>query len=234
MESTGLLYIADVYCPWCYSFAPIMRRIAQENPQLPVRVYGGNLVSRPITLAEDARNSPDLLEFWEQVEHVSGRSLAGAINAVRSGKDVLLYSPGADEILTILNEAAPGHQLEQIIELEDLFYGEGANLFSEETLARIAKKWNFNPQKFERALNQPEVLQATEARLEKAAEIMGEVTSYPSLFLQHAGRAQAISRGFVHYETVAARLKSCMRLLGLDEPASYNCSSRGACTLGKK
>lgn len=234
MQSTGMVYIADVFCPWCFSFAPIMKRISEENPTLPVKVYGGNLVSRPITLQEDARNSPGLIDFWHQVEQASGRSLEGAINAVETGKDVLLYSPGADEILAVLNEAAPGHELEQLFMLEDLFYDEGQNLFAEDTLDRIARKWNLNPQKFERALNQPAALQTTELNLEKASEILGEITSYPSLFLVHNGRTQAVSRGFVPYETVEGRLRSALHTLGLENSDSYNCSRYGACTLAER
>lgn len=230
---TGMIYIADVFCPWCFSFAPIMQRIARENPKFPVKAYGGNLISHPITLQEDAQSSPGLVNFWRQVERTSGRSLAGAIQAVESGRDVLLYSPGADEILAVLSEAAPGHELEQLFMLEDLFYGEGRNLFAENTLAEIAKKWNLAPQKFERALDQPSALRATEQNLQKAAQVMGEVTSYPSLFLTHNGRVQVVSRGFVPYETVEGRLKSAMRVLGLDDAASYNCSRQGACTLGE-
>lgn len=234
MQSAKMVYIADVFCPWCFSFAPIMKRIAAENPRLPVKVYGGNLVSRPITLQEDVQNSPGLVDFWHQVEQVSGRSLAGAIQAVETGKDVLLYSPGADEILAVLDEAAPGHELEQFFMLEDLFYGEGQNLFAEETIARIAKTWNLDPAKFERALNQPAALKATEKNLQQASAVMGEITTYPSLFLVYNGKIQAVSRGFVPYETVDGRLKSSMRALGLDTSATYNCSNSGACTLGHK
>lgn len=234
MASSGMIYIADVFCPWCFSFAPTMKRIAEENPELPVKVFGGNLVSSPMTLQEDAQNNPDLVDFWYQVGHVSGRSLAGAINAVQTGKDILLYSPGADEILAVLNEAAPGHELEQLFMLEDLFYGEGENLFAEATLQKIATKWNLDPKKFERALDQPAALQATEANLQKAAQIMGEVTSYPSLFLYHNYRVQVVSKGYVPYETAASRLQSCMRVLGMADASSYKCSSPGACTLGKK
>lgn len=234
MQETGMVYIADVFCPWCFAFAPIMKRIAQENPELPVKVYGGNLISSPMTLQEDAQNSPGLVNFWRQVEQLSGRSLEGAIKAVETGRDVDLYSPGADEILAVLNEEAPGHELEQLFMLEDLFYGQGANLFTEETLAYIAEKWNLNTQKFERALNQPQAARATEANLEKMAQVMGEVTSYPSLFLRHNGRVQVVSRGYVPYETADGRLKSLMRALGLDADSSYNCSTSGSCTLGKK
>ena len=32
------LYLSDVFCPWCYGFAPVMQRLAAEHPDLPVRV----------------------------------------------------------------------------------------------------------------------------------------------------------------------------------------------------
>lgn len=54
MDGTYFIYIADVFCPWCYAFAPVMKKLAGENPDIPVRVLGGNLISRPMTLAEDA------------------------------------------------------------------------------------------------------------------------------------------------------------------------------------
>ena len=53
MNTPYFVYIADVYCPWCYAFAPVMQMLAAGHPDIPVRVLGGNLISEPITLAED-------------------------------------------------------------------------------------------------------------------------------------------------------------------------------------
>ena len=70
--STLFVYIADVYCPWCHAFAPIMKRIVAENPEIPVLVLGGNLISQPTTLADDVAASNDLVGFWEDVKsHVN-------------------------------------------------------------------------------------------------------------------------------------------------------------------
>lgn len=46
------LYLSDVFCPWCYGFAPVMQRLAAEHPDLPVRVLGGDLVGQATTLTE--------------------------------------------------------------------------------------------------------------------------------------------------------------------------------------
>ncbi len=216
-----MIYIADVYCPWCYGFAPIMRRLAAMHPELPVKVIGGNLISQPVKLAEDAASQPGLTDFWRQVEHKTGRSLEGAIKAVETGADVRLYSPGADEILVALDELAPGHELEQIIELEDMFYEQGLDLFTDESLGKIAARWKINPSALNRVLDEQATLQATEQRLQEASELLGEVTSYPTIILVNNGQYARVSSGYVHYETVLARLNDVMKELGVEvRPAS--------------
>lgn len=234
MDSVNFVYIADVFCPWCYAFAPVMKKLAHENADIPVKVIGGNLISRPMTLAEDAAQTPDLVKFWHEVEKASGRSLYGAISAVETGRNVRLYSPGADEILAVLKKLVPGHELEQLFELEEMFYGEGRDIFTNEALSEIANNWKLDPDYFETALNQPAALAATEKNLDMAAELMGEITSYPSVLLMRGDKYDAVSRGFVHYETVAARFEDAMRDLGIPLDESLYCSRHNGCSLKRR
>lgn len=233
MADTHFIYIADVYCPWCYGFAPIMKRIADEHPDWPVQVIGGNLISRPLLLAEDYAANPDLIDFWHEVEKTTGRSLAGAIEAVLRGREVRMYSPGADELLVALRSFAPGHQLEQLIELEDLFYGQGRDLFVESSLDEMAKRWNIPAGSFANALNQPEAERATAQNLAQAAELMGEIGAYPSVLLARDGKLDVVSRGYVHYETVAARLESAIADLAIPATEHKGCSRQSGCTVGR-
>lgn len=234
MPSTHFIYIADVFCPWCYAFAPVMKKLADENPDIPVQVVGGNLISRPITLIQDADQSPGLVDFWREVERTSGRSLEGAINAVRSRRDVRLYSPGADEILAVLKKMAPGHELEQLFELEDMFYGQGRDMFTDVALSEIAEHWKIDPDNFESALDEPAALAATETNLQMAAELMGEIGSYPSVLLVRGDKYDAVSRGYVHYETVVARLEDAMRDLGVPLEESHFCTLHNGCSLHRQ
>lgn len=232
-DPAQFVYVADVFCPWCYGFAPIMKRIASEHPDFSVHVLGGNLVSRPITLLEDVQQSPDLVDFWREVERATGRSLRGAISAVEEGRNVRLFSPGADEILAVLKKFAPGHELEQLFELEDIFYGQGRDMFTNEALDNIATHWGIDAAAFETALDQPAAIEATSKNLREAATVMGEITSYPSVFLRRGNKIDAVSRGFVRYETVAGRLEDVMRDLGVTLEDGAYCTREQACTLGK-
>lgn len=233
MSEARFIYVADVFCPWCYGFGPVMKRISAENPQIPVEVVGGNLISRPMTLAEDVAANPGLVDFWREVESACGLSLSGAINAALARKPIRMYSPAADEILVELRSFAPGQALEQLLYLEDIFYGQGEDMFSEPALAQIASHWQIPVSRFERALDSEAAFAATKRNLAEAAQLMGEIGSYPSVLLAKGSKIYAVSRGFVHYETVAARLASAMRDLDIEPAEHKGCSLAEGCTAGR-
>lgn len=234
MTQAHFIYIADVYCPWCYGFGPIMKRIADEHPQFPMRVIGGNLMSRDTNLQEYTANDPELYNFWLEVEETTGRSLAGALNALRNDEPIRMYSPGADLILMALKKMAPGQELEQMLMVEDMFYGMGLDLFTRSSIDMISSRWNVPAQLLMDACNTPANEQATEIALEAAAELMGEITAYPSVLLVRGEKVDAVSRGYVHYETVAKRMEDAMADLGLEDIESRYCSWRGNCAFGAR
>ena len=71
-----LLYITDVFCPWCYGFIPVMRRLSRDHPSLPVRVLGGNLVESPQRISEMLEEHPALPAFFERLEQTTGQTTA--------------------------------------------------------------------------------------------------------------------------------------------------------------
>lgn len=231
--SVQLIYMADVFCPWCFGFAPIMGRIAKENPEFPVKVVGGNLISQPLSIADDYAANPGLVDFWKQVEKTVNRSLEGAIQAALTGKEVRMFSPGADEILMALREFAPGNELAQLFYLEDLFFLKGENMFSEASLNETASHWKIPAAKFEKALDSEAAIAATKRNLAEAANLLGEAGSYPSLFVAKDNEAYAVTQGYVHYETAASRLASVLRNLDLEPLKHLGCSFAGDCTTGQ-
>ena len=115
-----------------------------------------------------------------------------------------------------------------------MFYGQGRDMFTDEALSEIAARWHIDPKRFESALDQPAAMAATEQNLAMAAELMGEIGSYPSVLLARGGRYDAVSRGYVRYETVAARLADAMRDLGIPLEESHFCSLHNGCSLRRR
>lgn len=233
MNGTHFIYLADIFCPWCYGFGPVMKQLAADHPEIPVRVVGGNLISRPMTLAEDMAANPDLVDFWRSVEKTVGRPLTGAIEAAREGREVRMYSPGADEILVTLNHMAPGRELDQLLYLEDLFYLKGIDMFAPEALVEIAARWGIPAARLEGALDTEAALTATRRNLAEASRLLGEVGSYPSVFLARDNDIHAVSRGFVRYETASARVADVMRDMDIEPAGHEGCSFAEDCSTGK-
>lgn len=235
MLSPHFIYIADVYCPWCYAFAPTINRIIDEHPDIPVHVYGGSLVSQPMDLQELGAEDPGLAEFWREVEQTSGRNLNGALAALANGKSVRVYSPGADMILCALKKLAPGHELEQLILLEDMFYAQGQDLFDTPALEQIARNWDLDVNTLADTVNSDENQRDTRQALDESIELMNGINSYPTFLLARGDRLDAVSRGYVHYETVAQRLVDAMQDLGVETSQDNYCTWHGGCSFrGRK
>lgn len=66
-----------------------MRRLAAEYPEFPVHVVGGNLISRPMTLAEDVERQPGLVDFWHLVDTFATRIAGFDKNILASCKKLI-------------------------------------------------------------------------------------------------------------------------------------------------
>lgn len=83
----NLLYLSDVFCPWCYGFGPVMQRILAAHPDLSVRVLAGNLMDEPLTLSEMKEDHPSIREFFVRLEKTTGQSVEAFL--LRSGRSRL-------------------------------------------------------------------------------------------------------------------------------------------------
>lgn len=142
----NLLYITDVFCPWCYGFAPVMARLAAEHPELPVRVLGGDLVDEPCSLTTMLEEHPSLPAFFARLQETTGqpterfRSLLEQA-AAGTGPDLRMHSPAMNLPLAALRHLAPGHELEQMEAFQLAFYGQGRDVMDPAECAAIAARW---------------------------------------------------------------------------------------------
>lgn len=142
----NLLYLTDVFCPWCYGFAPVMRRLAAEHPELPVRVLGGNLMDEPQTLTGMLEEYPTIREFFARLQETTGQSTEHFRQALEqavagTGPDLLMHSPAMNLPLAALRHLAPGHELEQTEAFQMAFYAQGRDVMAAGEQAAIAAAW---------------------------------------------------------------------------------------------
>ena len=141
------LYISDVFCPWCYGFAPVMQRISSEHPGYPVRVLSGDLVENPTTTGEMMRNHPTMREFFVRLAKTTGQAVGqDFLRRLEQGQgDLRMFSPDMAVPLAALKKLAPGHELEQMEAFQSAFYGEGRDVLAPEVQMRIANVDGYRP-----------------------------------------------------------------------------------------
>lgn len=209
-----LLYITDVFCPWCYGFIPVMRRLLREHPSLPVRVLGGNLVESPQRISEMLEEHPALPAFFERLEQTTGQTTARFRELVKASshgdRNWLMDSAAMNLPLAALRRLAPGHELAQMEAFQEGFYADAQDVMASDFRDRVAARWEISRDEFQAALRDPEVQQAAEKDAREAEEIMGEFCLYPTLYLARGDRRTLLARGYAPWERVAASLEAAL------------------------
>lgn len=231
-----LLYVTDVFCPWCYGFIPVMRRLVREHPSLPIRVLGGNLMDQPQRLSEMLEEHPTIPAFFERLEQTTGQSTARfreLLAAVPgdSSRDWLMHSAAMNLPLAALRRLAPGHELAQMEAFEESFYAGAQNVMEPSFWNEVAARWNIAPAALQAALHQEDVRLAAARDAREAEDIMGEFCLYPTLYLERGTQRTLLARGYVPYETVNGALEAALAGAPRQEtiPEGAACGLDGHC-----
>ncbi|HIW78752.1 MAG TPA: hypothetical protein H9874_06375 [Candidatus Bilophila faecipullorum] len=223
---THFLYISDVFCPWCYGFAPVMHRLAAEHPEWPVRVLCGSLVEEPTTLQTMAAKSPTLRAFFERLAATTGQAVGEPfLRRLEPGEeDAPLFSPEMATVLAAVNKLKPGCALETMEAFQTAFYRDGINVLYPPVQPGVA---GVDPDALTHVLHDPAIMAEAERESEEALELLGDFVVYPTLWLVDGEDRLLLSRGYSRYEAVASRLAA--RRAG--EASADACGLDGACPL---
>lgn len=215
-------YISDVYCPWCYGFAPVLEKILTVRP-LPLRVLCGNLVDEP-TLSSKW-NSPTIRDFFKRLSDTTGRGAEEAFFRLLEEKNAIeLQSSRSAPLIAALRRLSPGREREQMEYLQEVFYRYGKDVLNPACADEIALRWGTTADALLQAAASEECKSIAAKEMEEAEDILGDFVVYPSLFVRtEAGEYLPVTRGYASYETVSGKLDEILAGLGMANlPADGN------------
>ena len=221
----SFIYITDVFCPWCFGFAPVMQKLV-EHHRFPVRVLCGNLVDEPEETS--SMGTPRLRAFFQRLSDTTGRTLgSGFFRLLEEEGSVLMDSSRSALLMAALRKLAPGRALEQMETFQDAFYLHGRDVLSPAVQADVAARWGVRPEDLERALASEAVREGARKDMDEAEEILGDFVVYPTLFVKtDDGVLHAVARGYAPFETVEEKTGAA-----LASGDSLNTVSGAACGL---
>ena len=225
----SFIYITDVFCPWCFGFAPVMKRFAAEY-SFPVRVLCGNLVDEPT--ATSKMGSPRLLAFFERLSNTTGREIGqGFFEMLKPENSVTMDSTRSALLMAALKKLAPGQALEQMETFQEVFYTEGRDVLDLAVQTDVAAMWGISGDALAQAFETEAVQSKAMKEMDEAEDILGDFVVYPSLFVKtDDGTVHAVARGYAPYEEVKAKIEAALASDAVSAGVSGNaCGLDGNC-----
>lgn len=221
----SFIYITDVFCPWCFGFAPVMEKLVAKH-SFPVRVLCGNLVDEPEQTS--GLGTPRLRAFFQRLSDTTGRKLgSGFFGLLEESGSVLMDSSRSALLMAALKKLAPGHALEQMEAFQNAFYEDGRDVLALDVQADVAARWGVTAQALSQAFASEAVQKKAQKEMDEAEEILGDFVVYPTLFVKtDDGELHAVARGFAPFDEVEAKIEAA-----LASGESLNAVSGSACGL---
>lgn len=226
---SSFIYVTDVFCPWCFGFAPVMRRLVALY-SFPVRVLCGNLVDEPARTA--SMGTPRLRAFFQRLSDTTGRTLGpDFFRLLDEEGSVVMDSSRSARLMAALKKLAPGHALEQMEAFQDAFYKEGRDVLSLEVQADVAARWGVKAAELEEFLASSAVQEKARREMDEAEEILGDFVVYPTLFVKtDDGALHAVARGYAPFEDVQAKIEDALATgSSLNDVSTEACGLDGTC-----
>ena len=226
----SFIYITDVFCPWCFGFAPVMKALVDEY-RFPVRVLCGELVDEPTPTSK--MGTPRLLAFFERLSSTTGREIgSGFFEILKPEHSVTMDSRRSALLMAALKKLAPGHALEQMEHFQEVFYVGGRDVLDLAVQADEVSRWGVAPEALAEALASEAVQSKAEKELEEAEEILGDFVVYPTLFVKtDDGTLHAVARGYAPYADVKAKIEKALTCTSVEGDCAQAVISANACGL---
>jgi putative protein-disulfide isomerase len=206
-----LYYCYDAYCGWCYGFSPVIRQLAEDNPNLPVEVLSGGMILPEVPVPISA-TAGYIRQAYPTVEEYTG---------IRFGEDYLWHIdhpdlsdwfPNSEKpaiAMCVFKEYYPNRQVEFAADLQYALHYDGRDLTDDEAYRHLLEKYSIQEEVFYTKLNSEEYKEQAYYEFQLCKQL--QVTGYPCVLLQvNESKFHLLARGYADLVTLSARLQAAL------------------------
>jgi putative protein-disulfide isomerase len=200
-EKPILLYFADPMCSWCWGFAPVIRQLRENHPQLPIQMFMGGLQpGNRIPMSADGKR--EIRQHWEHVREASGQPF----NWDFFEREDFIYDtePASRAVVTAFR-LDPQRALAFLETLQQALYGDNRDVTNADTLVSLAVESGWSADAFRELLDDSETVRLTQLGFAYARHL--RVSGFPTLIGQHAGTHTVLTRGYQSLQVIEAKLQ---------------------------
>lgn len=199
---SGLIYVGDPMCSWCWGFAPEIESLADE---IPVEVVVGGLRPGPMAQPLDDRMAGFLASHWLEIAERTGQPFDTEFLDRRD--DWLYDTEPAAIAVTQMREMNEPATLDYFTDIQMAFYGKGEDVTDFETLTQLAEGHDVDSGAFGEALPTEQAKKRAWSDFSRARN--WGISGFPTLVGSLAdGRLALLARGWTTADTIRERIRS--------------------------
>jgi putative protein-disulfide isomerase len=198
---SGLIYVGDPMCSWCWGFAPEIESLAGDHP---VEIVVGGLRPGPMAQTLDERMALFLSHHWVEIAQRTGQPFDTGFLDRRDGW-VYDTEPAAIAIVE-MRETSPGETLSYFTAIQYAFYAEGRDVTDFSVLTEIARHRGIDPETFASALPGEDAKRRAWGDFSRARR--WGIDGFPALVGDLGdGRFVLLARGWTDAATIRDRIR---------------------------
>lgn len=189
--STGLIYVMDPMCSWCWGFAPVARALAEQaaDSGVGMRLVVGGL--RRERMVMDRAGRERTLSYWQAVHEASGQpfDLEGGL------PDGLIYdTEPACRALVAARDLDEQRVRSLAQRIQQAFYVERCDVTQAQRLVELAAEVGFARGRFAEHFDSQAIRDATVADFAWARNL--GIAGFPTLLAEQDGQLALLTNGY--------------------------------------
>jgi len=197
---SGLVYVGDPMCSWCWGFAPEIESLAED---LPVEVVVGGLRPGPMAQVLDDRMSDYLSRHWVEIAERTGQPFDTEFLQRRDGW-VYDTEPAAIAV-TQMREMNPSATLDYFTDVQLAFYGRGEDVTDFDVLTALAGSYEIDHHVFTEALTSEDARKRAWEDFSRSRN--WGISGFPTLVGElEDGRLALLAQGWTPAATIRRRI----------------------------
>ena len=200
-EDDYLIYFGDTMCSWCHGFAPELSKLAQNNPDLPLKVVNGGL--RPYNKEKAIDMADFLRSHWVEIGERTGQAFS--FDILKDASFIYDTEP-ASRAVVVVRRMKPEIEFEFFKAVQLAFYKDNRNTNELQTYLDLAEQFELDKEAFQQLFESEEIKQKVKEDFQLSAE-MG-IRGFPSLVLKKEKNFYLLSNGYQKAENLQATINS--------------------------
>lgn len=209
--SPTLYYCYDAYCGWCYGFSPVIGKISENYPQIPIDVLSGGMIisENPVPIAATSKY---IQNAYKTVEEFTGIVFGPDYLWHINNPELSDWFPDSEKpaiALCIFKEYYPDRQVAFASDLQYALHFEGRDLTDDEAYRHLLEKYSIQEEVFFSKLKSEDYKEQAHYEFQLCNQL--QVTGYPCVFLQVSeSKFHLLTRGYTDYDTLKLRLDKAL------------------------